>query len=95
MSILLFAAIVLLGIAFVCAYYTGKAELTVNQMLRQREVEWSFWGAYICWALASFSEPAYSYGDIIIRFVTIIVLWLLLIPVHTAGVRRKQAQRDK
>ena len=93
---LLVAAIALLIVAFVSAYYMGKAELSVSQMLRQREVIWSYFGAYGLWWLRDIIEiPDYSPGYVIFRFFVFVAFGGLLVFVHDRGVRQKQKQRDK
>lgn len=95
-SIGFIGAAILVTIAFVSAYYTGKAELTVKQMLTQREVLWSFWGSYLCWNIPGIFDPSLSHLRVIVTILLFIGAWTILIPlVHNLGLRRKQAQRDK
>ena len=93
--LLLIAAAILLAGAFVSAYFTGKAELTVSQMLVQREVAWCYFGSYGLWWLYDLQNTAYSFGYVVFKFFVFVGLGSLLIPIHNRGKRRKQTQREE
>lgn len=86
------ATVALLTVTYVSAYYTGKAELTVPQMLRQREVAGCFFGAYGCWWMYDFTRVGYSFGYVISKFIVFAALSALIILIHDLGKRRKRAQ---
>lgn len=87
-------ALILLVVAFVAAYYTGKAELTVDQMFRQPEIRWGFWGSYGCWLIADLLGPEYTIVYVIVKLLIYMGIWILLVIVQAVGLRRKQTQRD-
>lgn len=95
-TILTVVAGILFAAAFVFAFYTGKAELSVGRMFAQYEVVLCFWGSYICSNISDLLEGNSSYGEIFIKILFYICTWGFLMPlVHSIGVRRKQKQREQ
>lgn len=96
---LIIGALVLMSASVVSAYFTGKAELTFRQMMRQPEVYGFWWLSYGCYmwlyirtAPSTEDVSATIMGAIAMGF-TVLCLWALPVMAHDMGLKRKQAER--